>query len=146
MPIIPEVCFCQSPWQHSGAYMVCFQLLKLALRPETRWASWWPWGVLTGDRHCRAPCGGSARGSPGHNGGSWDRWVLQHHLSVPKGLFGSNDANSAFKNIHEIFLHCIVACLCNPMDGCWLKMEEEEGILCLGACWQPALRARTCLT
>ena len=103
-------------------------------------------GCVAGDRCHKALCGGSARGSPGHNRGSWDQWVLQHRLGVPEGLSSSDDANSPSGNTRAIFLQPIVACLYNPVDRCWLKMEEEEGILCLGACWQPALRAHTCLT
>lgn len=48
-------------------------------------------------------------------------------------------------NTPLVFLQHIVACLYHPAVGCWLKMEKE-GMVCLGVCWQPALRAPTCLS
>lgn len=79
----------------------------------------WP-----GDRRCRAPRGGSAGGSPGLNGGSWDWWGLPHHLHVPEGLSGPDNANTASGNTRVIFLRRICTTLWMGVGRRWRRRES----------------------
>lgn len=63
----------------------------------------------------------------------WAQWGLLGTVGTAESPWCSqgtlqlcNDANSWSGSTGVIFLPHIIACLYNPVDGCWLKMEEEE--------------------